>query len=112
MPPVIQDFTVAAGESATITVVMTPPLPVGGRNAQVEVFRRFNGVYPIMTKSFASGFYGVSGMNIVNSGQGVMSMQINGVDTSGWAPGAYAYLAQLLDSPPGTATEGYMVLTP
>ena len=61
----------------------------------------------------SSGFYGTSGMNLVNSGNGQMSVQITSADFSGKNYGNYAYEISRVDSGFSTdLTQGYCSLRP
>jgi hypothetical protein len=60
----------------------------------------------------ASGYYGVSGMNIVNSGQGQFRITLDAVDTSGFVAGNYAYEIRRLNSGNITSlTQGYITVS-
>ena len=110
---ILIDFSLAVREDATITFSLTPPAPIGGQNLQFQVMHRFGGVSGIITKTVASGFNNVSGINVTNSGQGIMNISINSADTSGMQSIPRAYNITRLDSGSRTVyTEGYMLLAP
>lgn len=107
------DFSLARQEDGVLIISMTPVIPIGGQNYQFQVTKRFGGTSGLITKSMHSGFYNVSGMNIVNSGQGIMRVNINEVDTSGREWGNYSFNVQRLDSGNRTVvSEGYLVILP
>ncbi len=61
----------------------------------------------------ASGFYATSGMNIVDSGNGQLSVQVNAGDFSGQSYGNYAFQVHRADSGFATdLTQGYCLLKP
>lgn len=107
------DFSLSALEDGTLTVSLVPPIPIGGFSMEYLETSRFGGLSGIVQKYMASGYYGVSGMNIVNSGLGVFSVQMNSSDCSGFDFGNHAYLIQRTD--PGARTvfvEGYRLILP
>ncbi len=109
--PINQDFQISRGEDLIIEISLTPPQPIGGYGIRFQSTRRFGGNYPLITKSMASGFYNVSGMNILNSGNGSMNVVLKGPDTSGLDFGNYSYTVARTDS--GFYSEylvGYVVL--
>lgn len=110
--PVIVDFSIARYEDAIINMSIVPPTPIGGWSIQFDMMHRFGGE-GFTVKSMASGMYGVSGMNIVNSGQGVMQIRMNAVNTSGRDYGEYAFAITRTDSGFRTVlTEGYAAIMP
>lgn len=110
--PVEIDFRLSKFEDITITIPLAPPTPIGGWEVKLSVAHRFGGS-GLIQKSMASGRYNVSGMNIVNSGAGIMSAKFYTSDTSGLAYGNYAYQCERLDSGSRTVlTQGFMMLLP
>lgn len=111
--PILLDYTLSKNEDGSLLINMTPPVPVGGWAVQYTEGHRFGqDTFPI-TKSASSGFSGVSGVTITNSGIGQFTIAINTVDSSGRDYGAYAYLFQRTD--PGQQTvlvEGFRILEP
>lgn len=76
---------------------MTPPTPIGGWSLQyIQSFRPDGD--PFIVKNMASGYYGVSGMSIINSGAGIMQVQLGPPEMSGYDPGAYFWRITRLDS--------------
>ena len=111
--PIQVEATQVRMEDGLLVISLVPPIPIGGQSWQFEVLNRFGGVSGRIIKSMASGHYNVSGMNIVNSGQGVMNVAINSVDTSGLQWGNYAFTVTRLDSGNRqAATEGFLKIQP
>lgn len=111
--PVEQDFPINRYVDQTIVIDISPPMPIGGLDIRMTVADRFGSTTPRFVKSMASGFYGVSGLNIVNSGAGLLSANIRSVDTSGLDWGNYAFEVKRWDSGAVTdLTQGYMILKP
>lgn len=99
-------------EDGLLTVGLAPPTDVGGWAVQLTVMKHFGGSGFIL-RSVASGYIGVSGMTILDSGVGVFQASINSPDSSGRDPGNYAFLLERVDSGFNTVlTRGYMTLTP
>lgn len=96
--PVLIDFTLARSAKGTITMSVDPPTAIGGWTLQFQMTKRPGSTSGLVTKSMASGYYNVSGMNITNSGQGVMSINFFPGEVSGMDLGIYAYQIQRLDS--------------
>ncbi len=110
---VLSNFSLGRYEDGVLTIGLTPEVPIGGWSIEFTVTKRFGGVTDLVTRSMAPGFQGVSGMTTVNSGQGVMSIQIHSTDMSGQEYGNYAFLTKRLDSGSMTnLTEGFLTLTP
>lgn len=112
--PAYSDFCITKKNDSTLTIPLSPPVPIGGWEVEFQLNQNFP-LPPkssgLIVKSMASGFYGVSGMNIVNSGQGSFRVSIPSVDTSGLCAGNYAYAIRRTNS--GfytTLTEGYASL--
>jgi hypothetical protein len=111
--PVQIDAPYIKFDDGLFVIELQPPTSIGGWNVEFLCQRRFGGVSGFFKKSMASGRYGVSGMNITNSGLGIMSITIDSVDTSGMEYGNYAIAATRLDSGYRTVlTEGYLILEP
>ena len=110
----IMDFQLGRQEDGVLVISLTPSAAIGGRNFQFSVGKRQGWTASgLITKNMNSGFYGTSGMNIINSGQGIMSIALNSVDTSGRDFGAYAFKNEILDSGSRTiTTQGYLLLSP
>lgn len=99
------DFTFIKGNDAILVIEMQPPEPIGGWSIQFLVQKRLGtNASGLVTKSIASGLAAnASGIEITNSGAGVMQVAINAGDTSGWNPGNYQYKVQRMDS--GSVTD-------
>ena len=111
--PLIADFTLARQEDSPLTISMSPTVPIGAWNIEFTCQKRFGGQTDLISKITNSGYNSVSGITIVNSGNGTFSVTINSNETSGLQYGNYAYLIERLGS--GTRTilvEGYLILTP
>ena len=104
-------FSLHKLEDADITVPLVPETAIGGWSVQMQLSKRFGSTSGHILKSMASGYYGVSGMNIVNAGQGQFSFTVQSRDTSGMDAGIYAYTIRRIDSGFYTdLTQGYMSL--
>jgi anti-sigma factor RsiW len=110
--PIQCDFNFSRYEDGVLSISMRPPVSIGAWNLLFSLSKRFGGE-PTINKYAASGFSNVSGIAVVNSGQGTFSVTINSVDTSGLEYGNYAFQAIRTDSGSRTVlSEGYLVLTP
>lgn len=92
------DQTIVEYEDECITVFLNPPQNIGGWNIQTTIMNHFGSTSGRIVKSVASGFSAVSGITILNSGNGQFKTKINSVDTSGMEFGNYAYVIERLDS--------------
>ena len=111
--PVLADFSLARWEDGILTIGMEPPVPIGGWAMDFTLTRRFGQVSGICTKSVASGYNAQSGITVVNSGQGIFSVAIDSVNTSGLDYGNYSYVVMRRDSGHVTAlVEGTLLLSP
>lgn len=111
--PLIVHFSLCRFEDGILTVPLNPPNPIGGWNISFDVYTHPGGETPLITKSCASGFSGVSGITVTNSGQGEFRITIDSVDTSGLELTNYAYYIQHLNSGVRTVlTEGFFTVTP
>lgn len=109
--PVNMDWSLVRYEDGVVNFGMDPPQAVGGWGVTFTVTKRFGSDAAIMTKSMASGFVGVSGITMVNSGQGQFNINIWEADTSGLQPGNYACRIDRTDSGNKTLlTQGYLLL--
>lgn len=100
-------------EDGLLVIQLAPSIAIGGQSWQFELMNRFGGVSGRIVKNMASGFLVSSGMNITNSGIGIMTVQVNSQDTSGLPYGNYVFAVTRLDSGNRTAaTEGYLLLLP
>lgn len=109
----LQDFSIDRGEDATIRIVMTPPTAIGGWEIRFLLTKRFGNVSGIFQKSVASGYNNVSGINIINSGQGIFDVSINTGNTSGLNYSNFTYTSKRLNSGyVTTLCEGYLSIMP
>lgn len=108
------DMPLAKWEDGILTITLTPPQPIGGWDIRFHAQKRFGEVTSgAVVKSCASGFGGgQSGITIVNSGQGILNIRINEVNTSGWDFGNYAATVQRFNSGRTLLSQGYLVLLP
>lgn len=114
--PVQTDFAYTIREDGTLSITLTPPIPVGGQAFQFGVGKRLGGGLDLIQKSVASGYsmssgVPMSGITVLNSGQGVFQIALNSIDTSGFDPGNYAFsFSRTTSGQYSTAVEGYMLL--
>jgi|ERR1700738_2969774 len=99
--PILIDYTLGKNEDGTLSISMVPQTNIGGWNILFTQTKRIGGT-PIITKSVASGFNGMSGITITNSGNGTFNVALLGSEMSGQDPGNYAFKIERLDS--GAAT--------
>ena len=110
---ILADFSFSKFEDGTLTVTLVPPVPLGGQSIEFNLTKRFGSDSALLTKSLASGFNNVSGLNLINSGAGIFTTKFDSVDTSGLAFGNYAGTFKRTNS--GSVTilsEGYLILQP
>ncbi len=111
--PILADFSLSRLEDATLTVSMAPPTPIGGWMLRFWMQNRFGGISGFAQAYVSSGYNGQSGINVINSGQGVFSVTIPSMATSGLDYKNYAYAIERLDSGFRTViSEGYVLLLP
>ncbi len=111
--PIIGDFQVIRAQDGIITLAMSPPIAIGGWEIEFVMAKRFGSTEPTVTKSVSSGLNNTSGINITNSGTGVMDITLSAVNTSGLEYGNRAFWVNRLGS--GVATkisEGYVLVNP
>lgn len=113
--PILVDFSMARNEDATLSVSLQPPTPIGGWDLRFQSSKRHGGLSGGLTppKVSASGFSGVSGITVVNSGQGQFNVSLNSVDSSGLDFGAYAYSIERMSSGARSVlTQGFIQILP
>lgn len=110
--PIIVDVPSIQYDDGQLTISLAPPAPVGGRAVRFTVLKRFGGISGLVTKYAASGYNNVSGINVTNSGAGVLSIALNSADLSGQDPGAYAFVVELTDTPRTEVNAGYLLYLP
>lgn len=105
---VIADFTLPLQNNGILTVPMTPPTAVGGWSLTFVMNRNYGMPLTsgLVTKSCASGYgNGVSGITVINSGQGIVQVAFNPAEVSGLPFGNYACRMERTD--PGLETTIY-----
>lgn len=91
------DYRITRLEDNTLTLSLTTQAAIGGMEIEFSVAKHFGGE-PFIKKSMSSGFYGVSGLSIVNSGNGTMRASMYDSEFSGRGDGNYAVMWRRLDS--------------
>lgn len=111
--PVFSNFTWTKFDDGNLLINLDPPTAIGGQNLAFNLGRYFGGEMGTIVKTAASGFNGVSGLTVVNSGQGQMSVALTSLDTSGLDFGNYSYkVARTTSGQVAAFTEGYCLLGP
>lgn len=114
--PINADFMLGSTEAGVLTVTMTPPVAVGGWTVEFRLQKYFgfeDAGSGLVNKYLASGYNGVSGISVTNSGQGIFAITLNAIDSSGLQYGNYAYAVLRTDSGQQTIlSQGYELLTP
>jgi hypothetical protein len=109
----LQDFSIDRGEDATVRIVLSPPTAIGGWHIRFLATRRFGSLSGIFSRECASGYNGVSGVTVINSGTGVFDVRIDSVDTSGRSFANIVHCTKRLDSGHVTPlVEGFISLMP
>ena len=91
---------------------MAPPVPIGGWTIIYQQSLRAEGI-PFITKSVSSGYATVSGIQINNSGQGVLQVNFFAPEMSGRQDDAYWYQITRTDSGfRSIIAEGFRLCTP
>ncbi len=80
-----------------LTIPLAPPTAIGGWSLEFTQTRRFGGT-PIFTLYCASGYNGVSGLTVINSGQGIIQANISPFPVSGFTAGVYTFTLKRTDS--------------
>lgn len=111
--PDFSTFKLSKYTDGTITIGIDPPTAIGGWDLRFKMTKEFNGVSGLVNKYVSSGLNAASGMSIVSSGDGVISIDINKADTSGLDYGNYAFVVDRYSSGFSTiVSNGYVILTP
>lgn len=112
--PILVDFAWAKYNDGVLVIQMSPPVAVGGWDVRFRVMKRFGATSGVMPDKYASsGYSNVSGVAVVNSGQGIFQLSLNSTDTSGLEWGNYACVFDRTTSGSFTTLEeGYMTLVP
>lgn len=111
--PVYKDFNLVRYEDGTLIVSMTPPIPIGGWDISFSVNKHFGmGIGSgLINKYVGSGYNNQSGINITNSGNGVFSVSIRSMDTSGVDAGSYVYsIDRVTSGNRSSLTQGYFTV--
>lgn len=114
--PVQTDFSLGSFEDGSLTVGLAPAANISGWSLQFSLWKRqqsvSGSVSGLITKSAASGFNNVSGINVTNGPEGRFVVSLGRFDVSGGlATGAYYYKVERRDS--GNATvisEGFRLV--
>jgi hypothetical protein len=110
--PVQVDYEMVKYEDGVLNISMNPSVNIGGWSIRFVMGRHFGGDLDMsgrIVKSTASGFDGVSGITILDSGAG--RFKVTGIDTSGLEVGNHAYSATRVDSGARTVlVAGYVKL--
>lgn len=106
------DFTLSRVEVGTLDIPLEPPTAVGGWTIEYQMWRRQGATgTPLSLKSIASGYDAVSGITMINSGQGMFRVSLAPADVSGMSPGNYYYQIIRTDSGQQTLlTQGYRMM--
>ena len=111
--PIIQDFTLNQNEDGVLSIAMSPPMPIGGWSLQFTLTNRANGTSGLVQKYVSSGYNGMSGITVTNSGIGLFSVNLYAAETSGFNYGNYFYLVHRYDSGIMTnISEGFRLVCP
>ena len=108
---ILQDYSFNVGED--LTLFYSGAAAIGGGTYRFQMMKRFQGGSGLIDCYSASGYNGVSGFTITNSGGGLASIGIQSPWTSGLDPGSYAYDIQQINSGSRQVLqEGYCLLYP
>lgn len=113
--PIQADFVLAKFEDGVLTISMVPAVAIGAWDIRFQLNKNFGMGQGsgLINKSCCSGFNGVSGITVTNSGQGTFNVSIQGINTSGLDYGNYAYTVQRYNSGFSTVlSRGYLLLEP
>lgn len=114
--PIQTNFRLERFADGDLTVGLTPPANISGWTLQMTMWRRAQNisgsVSGLITKSCASGFNNVSGINVTNGAQGIFTVGFNRFDVSGnLDSGAYYFKVERMDSGnASTIAEGYRLV--
>jgi len=97
--PVYSNFGLARYEDGILSISMIPPTAIGAWDIRFQLTKYFGCLSGLAEMTVTSGYgNGVSGITIANSGQGIMQIQVVGVNTSGLDAGNYAFTVQRYNS--------------
>lgn len=94
----ITNFSYTRFEDGALIYMLTPQAPIGGLSLKWCMSDRFGSEEPFVVKYLSSGLNGASGISVTNSGQGVFTVTLNSVDTSGLEAKNYATWAVITSS--------------
>ena len=108
---VLVDYSVDKLSDTSILLEMQPPVPVGGWTVVHTVTKRLGGLSGLIVLSCASGFSGVSGITVSDSGAGRFTLSYQSVYTSGWLPGVYTHATErVMSGQRSTLSKGFLVV--
>lgn len=112
--PVITEYGLCRLEDGTLVVNLTPPGRIDNMTIRYLETKRFGQqTSGYVEKWYASGYNTVSGISIINSGEGVMRITMDSVETSGREYGNYSFRVERMDSGYRTViAEGYRMVNP
>lgn len=109
----LQDFAIARWEDGILQITMNPSVAIGGWTIRFQAQHRFGGISGAIQRYISTGKNNQSGINILNSGLGIFTVQINSVDTSGLDFSNLTYVTERMDSGFRTIiNEGFIALLP
>lgn len=89
--PLVKNFSLPLYENGTIVIGLTPATAIGGWDIRFQMMKAQGGT-SLLTKYVSSGFTSyVSGMTIINSGEGRIGLRFYPAEVSGLDPGNYFY---------------------
>jgi hypothetical protein len=93
------DWTIGKYEDGVLNIELQPPTAIGGWLINWSLYKRYGSPSSgIAIRSAASGYNGVSGVTVTDSGAGRFSVTFWGSDTSGLDAGNYVHSAVRMDS--------------
>ena len=112
------DFSLDRWDDGTLNLDMTPPTNLGGVDVRFHIWRRRPNVSGftsgLVVKSCNSGYgNGVSGITVVDSGAGRISIAVFGTDLSGtFDAGLMAYnIVKFVSGQVSVLVEGHRLMT-
>lgn len=109
--PLESDFLLQRDENGNVIITLTAPSPVGGEYLRFQMTKRFGSDTSIYSAYSNSGVDGVSGLSILDSGQGKVQISFEPSYVSGYEAGNYACKLQRLSSGRWTKIwEGFRVM--
>ncbi len=96
--PVFKNFTLYKEQDAVVGVAIEPATPIGGWSLRFRVKTHSDSTSGVIEKFVSSGLNNLSGINVTDSGQGTIAVDITSADTSGLKPRTYFYELRRTDS--------------